>query len=213
MAHAPTPTIGAIVSMPTGTDLSAFWAQMGIDAPPSVNWDRTMASTIREFESATGYIPFLAPRYLIDGPDGPTSTTRTFTLCENSRLDLRGGMMFAVSVTVDGTLLTEGVDADYSLIRLVDNGPVRYIKFNHRTSSREDGVVVVGYWGYTDSCPAEIFEALLRKAAAKLLPITQGGIGQMVRIQEGPVEYQYQGATVIQQFESAYLDVVAGYRR
>lgn len=158
---------------PTGSDLAAFLAPAGLDLD-AFDLERLAAAGIAAFERATGRT-FLAA-------DG----TRTFDppTAPGGVLDLRADLAELTSVSYAGTALT--VPAQVRALPLA--GPpydrLQFQRFHGMPAlpwwSQLGQISVTGLWGYGETLPGDVFEAMLAQAAlqvhAQALHAATGGL-------------------------------------
>lgn len=206
---------------PTAEDLQAFAMNAGVisaGADLALDYGRVLSSVIAEFETDTGYVPFLA-----------TTQTRMydFPYPDGTILDLRCGLLSVTSVTISGTTLTNGVEYNlYPLNAPLNGKPYTWLEFvGHRRQvlpwSVPATIGVTGSFGYAATCPEDVKHAILCKACSDLAAIKSGAAtGTVTSIKQDDVQINYQGnnnptgLTPQQlQLEEAYTDVVTRYRR
>ncbi len=158
---------------PVSTDLDAFLTAAGID-PTGLPTGAAIESAVASFEQDTGRLPFLnaggssTPRYF-DPPVGPSLV-----------LDLNADVVSVSDVSINGK--GQVADTNYWL-EPYNNGavnrPYYLIRFNAyfwvlrwqvNLPQWKKSIVVTGVWGYCTSLPNDVWEALLQKGAAILIP-------------------------------------------
>lgn len=165
---------------PNGLELAEFCVDSRlIDGFPTdyTQYDAAIAAAVVQWEKSTGWPVFIAPS---------SDTTRVYREWQPGLLDLKGGYVSITSVTYDDEATPRSLHDDYEL--KPDGGtPVRYLRLWTLPASK---VTVVGKPGYATECPADVRRALLCYGAA-LLSTMLNDAGQLVRIRQGDVEYQY----------------------
>lgn len=185
---------------PNEEDVTALLEGSGFTVPSGLDVLPYVYAAIDEFESETGYRPFLAgasATYLFD-PPGP-----------NFRTNERGGgrrlllnQAFAtisavrVGVTSDsaGTLLTENTDyylrpANHAANKI----PITEITFVAAQWGPPGSITVVGTPGYFTTIRAEVWNAIRDLAGARYAQALKEGTayGNPVEIKEGDVSERY----------------------
>lgn len=194
---------------PTTSDLAQFLLEAkiisAIPDPLPESWEMHLGAAIESFETDTGWIPFL-------GNTGD-NTTRSFDIC-GSRLHLPVGLISLDNLLVRSDTLTEG--EDFWLEDHRSYPPYRWIDFRLCHYGRRI-VQITGVWGYTDTLPDDVRLAILSYAAMALANSLSGPGGEIVRVKQDDVQYDFasasgglsQGAS----WGQRYKTVVSRYRR
>lgn len=169
--------------------METFFSAQGLTPPSGIA--RYVDSAIAEWESTTGYYPFLGSQeelvWMFDGC--PLGT---------SRLDLRGGFWEIASVTIDisydgtGTLFIE--NRDYILLpqnAANENRGWNAIQFLSRSPVGFRCVEIVGKRGYAEELPDDVWSAIIERAAAGAMLEAIQGSGVERKVQQGPVTVEF----------------------
>lgn len=212
---------------PTETELEDFLDAMGVT---STGFDLTnaLAAAVALWERLTLYKPFLS--------DG--STTRYYSPCERGILTLDTGAVSISAVRQNvtdsdaGDLLTvyqdywplpinaSQLEKPYERIqfRAVPYGATQQRPF----SGEERQVSVTGVWGYAATCPIDVYEAILRAAAASILrAVNVSTTGGAERVKQETVEYTFSSggsgnsglAGIAAEWEKAFRSLALLYKR
>jgi hypothetical protein len=160
------------MSYPTAANLVSYLAEMGVTVPSGTAGGR-IAAVVSEFERQTGWVPFVGvatPEARIY--DAPFGIAGVFSL------HLEGGIYDITGLTVEfldyqGNWTVQPA-ADYVLRSWVPvaGSPVVIIGLKRLPVPRYQSVRVTGRWGYHANCPADVFQAMLDKAASDILATT-----------------------------------------
>lgn len=189
---------------PQVTDVRDYLAARGVSAPADAVLARYLDSAVTEFESLTGYKPFLAE-----------ATPSTYYYNAAGRWhDLEAGYVEIVSVevitdveTMSGQALAAG--SDYIALPL--NGlPKNLLYFPMRLGFAPLRLKVRGRRGYSDAVPAEVFNAILWRAATFVLGQVQGSL---TAVKEGDVSLQFAEGDTAGAEAREYRRTVQRYRR
>jgi hypothetical protein len=182
---------------PTTTDLTQVLTAAGVEAS-GYDLQGALDAASLEFERVTGWVPF--------GKDANDRTVfynppklGTFGCV----LELQRGLLSLTSLTMacnfdgtGGTALTQGTD--FLLQRVdgyeggTDNRPWTEIRFiNSPVGYAARSLKVIGKFGFTDTIPADVKQAILNMAAASVVINFQGASGAIFREKQGPVEIQH----------------------
>lgn len=174
---------------PTGDDLQAFATNAGVvtaNADLSLDYGRVVAAAIKQWDSDTGWKPFVA-----------TTQTRYYDLPKSHILDLRGGLLSLTSVTVGtNTALVQALDFDlYPLNAATDGLPYEWIEFRRThvfAYNRHAAVAVAGSFGRVTTVPDEVKHAILCNACVRLMP-TKGNsaTGMVTQIHQDEIRIGY----------------------
>lgn len=196
---------------PTGADLvlllksiNAF-PQDGLDtmiALATEQADIAAAAAAEEFERNTGWLPFIAK---------PSATTRYFdSTNELGVLDFHGGLLPdpapIVSLTVGDTTYTKDVSYWLQPANAPDQGiPYTQMQFVHsifggRTWSLPNRLSITGRWGYTTTCPADVWAAIQKKGGVQLLASMEN-LQNIASISQDGFEKSYDVTGVITQLQ------------
>jgi hypothetical protein len=178
---------------PTGDDLQVFLVGAGmLSNPPTsaqslIDLDSAVASAVSEFETMTGFIPFLY---------GGTVTTRTFR-SEGNIVSFAGGGLVALDSGADAIASGAAnftVDSNAQLMPLnaaARSKPYTYLKFispntliyspyvytlsdgvpaRGHVGGRTITVSVRGKWGYGLTVREDVWKAILYLAALQVIP-------------------------------------------
>lgn len=204
---------------PTEVNLQSYIEAMGLTAPPSARLSAALAQAVRQWESATGWAPFLK-----DSVDRTVYFDPPRVGSFGCILSLDRGLLSLTSVKVGveadrtgGTTVTQGVDF---LMLPADGGtdekPWTDIQFlTNLPYFLPQSVQVVGKFGYATACPSDASEAILAYATAKLMPVIQGGNGPLKRVKQGGIEEEYSteaGCDAGSQLMQFWADAVADRR-
>ena len=189
----------AYTTYPTDADLEAFLSNLSLPVPPGLDLEAKIAAAIADWETATGWRPYLAAR---DADGNPLATTRLFDPPGSSGagrsspgrgarcLYLRAGLLsltsLAVGVVPDptgnytdgigtaGTLLTQNLNF---YLRPQDAGyrgeGFTEVEFLSPIRGVPQSVAVTGVWGRTLTLPGDVREAILQMAAMQCVPEMQ----------------------------------------
>ncbi len=177
------------------TSASAFDASANLDLADLLD------QAVEEFESETGYTPFLntnaaeSTRYF--NAPGPIVRPHATLLGGGRKLFLSAGVLSISLLAIDGVAKTAGLDYYDGVFQ--NNGPVTMIEFSDRVFSRPNGISITGVWGYCSTLPKMAFNAVLARAAMKALPLlasrrrvtAEGETGLVKAIATGPVRTEY----------------------
>lgn len=204
---------------PTSADLTQFLQGIpGFEIPAAFDADQAMAAAIREWESQTGWSPFLKDeidRTVWFDPPRPGSF--------GCALDLKRGLLATTSIVIGceldgagGTAATNSVDFLYDPYDGgISGSPYTQLRFLRVPYGGPRSIKVVGRFGCVDDCPADVAFALLSCAAAMALPIAGGPTGGMRRVKQGPVEYEFDttaGRDTRTLFQAQFSAMVAAWR-
>ena len=166
----------------------------GFCPPDAFDPQRAMATAIREFESSTGWDPFIKDAtektHFYDPP-----RLGSF----GCMLDLRRGLLETTSIVIgcepDGSGGRVAVNSEDFVYAPYDGGlsgqPYTELEFLRVPYGGRRSIKIVGRFGCVSDCPEDVAFALLSRAAAIALPIAGGPAGSMRRVKQGPVEYEY----------------------
>ncbi len=169
----------SISGAPAG--VTSLFESAGISLPDSINVNDLIAMALSEFEEATGYWPFIA---------GSESTERDFAHPDSNILDLGSGLVSLDSLTINGQAYTLNQQFTLKPQNAASNGkPYTYIDFGRHHygggypglydggysawgGSNSQPIAVTGVWGFClpSAVPAQVIQALIRKAAAIIGP-------------------------------------------
>jgi hypothetical protein len=181
--------------IPTAADvIAALNALPSFSIPASFSAERALDTTLKEWESLTGWLPFTQDdvnRTVFFDPPGDGSF--------GCVTDLRRGLLSTYSVVTGcapdgsgGTVATIGEDF---LLRPYDGGvserPFTSFEWLTYPSGGRRSIKVVGLFGYCADWPADAFDAVVGRAVSLALPLAQGPAGALKRVEQGPVQYEY----------------------
>lgn len=200
---------------PTADDLQTYLEGHGmtLSAALEAQLERAISGARQDLENATGRV-FLA----VEG-------TRTFDPPVNASgvLDLGEDLVSLTSLSLSGSALTEG--SDFRLERL--NGAARglpygMVCFNQRwcrplAASLWNAVEIGGLWGYSETVPADVWEAILARGASRLFThIAHGNTGGLLAWKEKDRGEEY-GVETWKRLKDGWQDVytaaVSQYKR
>ena len=209
------------MAYPTPEELQAFAINAGVVTAGqdlALDYGRVLASAINEFESATGWQPFIS-----------TTQTRVYDMPypDGKILDFRAGILSISSFTISGTALTQGVDYVLYPLNAPNVGkPYSWCQFITRHVqwwpwTLPANVSITGQFGYASDCPADVKHGILCLACSDLIATKAGAAtGGVNGIKQDDVEIRYSthtnssGLTPQQtQLTEAYNDIVKRYRR
>lgn len=205
---------------PVSADLTTFLTDSGLTAPSATTLAQAVNAAVEAWEQSTGYIPFIST-----GSD----TTRYYDPNGTDYIDLRAGVVAVTSVTTglsptDTTGTVLAVNEDFWLTptdATERERPHTGIRFRTRQRGDARSVKVIGKFGYclTGAFPADAFLAILKKAAAIVLPIiNNASTGAAQKVKQRDVEYTYGDGSAnglsasINTYDSAFRMAVARYR-
>lgn len=194
---------------PTLAEIQTKLALRGLTVPPDAELTAIIDGVIAEWDSMTGYSPFLAETNPVTRTFDPPAW-RTGTPAE---LDLRNGYVEITSVKVfqvdgaGGTTLTLG-STGYQ--PWPQDAPYRRLLLAFYVSGMPNTIEVIGRRGYSDSIPADAWKALYDVVVARVAQEQSGG--DVSKMKQGPVEMTYTTST-IGKAEDTFKNVAAGYRR
>ena len=143
------------------------------------DFDGPITASIRNWETRTGYTPFLSDgldKTLRFNPPGPEHSPRHsynglggYSIRGGGRrLDLDGGIIREPTVlTVDGREMVR--DDDYELLPEnsdVKGQPFTIVRFTRPVFCRPRGIAVTAPWGYATTLPSNAHQAIVQGAAA-----------------------------------------------
>ncbi len=164
---------------PDGVSLQKFLGNLGLDLPPDLDLDVKVEDASAEWESRTGWGPYLSTGQV---------TTRLFDPPRQGRsLYLQGGLLSLTSLAVgvvpgpDGSYADSGASAGTLLTPNLNfylrpqNAAVRglavtEVEFLSRLGGVPQSVAVAGVWGRSLLVPGDVWQAVLQKAALDCLP-------------------------------------------
>ena len=181
---------------PTVASLQKFLIAADVLSDPlpleanNLPWQTWVSQAIREWERETNRKPFLARDDEDTIPyEADYSGTRV--------LDFRGGFVSVSLIEVSGREMLP--DRDYTLMPVtapVSDEPYEYVKFRQYVA----GIVeVTGHRGYCQELPADVYSAILGRAAMLALPQLPNSLpsmdiggqsGVVSRVKQADVEYQ-----------------------
>lgn len=187
-------------------------------------------AAIDAFESLVGWSPFLAAgadssrRY---DPPGPQASRAPWALYRGGgkRLDLDGGLTAAPTALVTGYSATEPgttltLETDYFLWpanAAAKGQPYTAIEFNASQSGMPQSIRITGRFGYSQTVPDDVFQAILQYAAslaaAQMGAIISGGV---VEWREKDITEKYGDQALsglLAQWRAAWETAIARYRR
>ncbi len=142
------------------------------------------------FENSVKWFPFLS--------SGSASTRLFDPPINNGRdypyLSLQGGLTALTSVSISGTTLDTSQYFSCPTNTLAKGRPITGIEFYrvYYVASLPRSVSVIGKWGYCDTLPDSVFNAVLHYAASTLLASVSFGVSQgLAGKKEGDEEWRY----------------------
>ncbi len=207
---------------PVGSDVAAFLIAAGvIDSAPTGDdadrYDEFATAASEDFERDSDWRPFLESAEMARVYRPPDAGVRF--------LDLGAGLLelaAANAVVADGTTLTEGHEGDYvmmpksarpeTLATAVEGYPYQYIEFIVDVSAYDE-IVITAKFGVYRTLPAQVKWAIIKKAAAELATMEQGG-GGVVAEKQADVEFRYDKAhTLVASWMADYEKTVTRFQR
>ena len=172
---------------PTGPELTAKIASCGVvdmtgAAFKSLTLDAKVRAAVREWETRTGFRPFVAKQ---DAQGAPVAETRLFDPPASRTLDLRAGLVRLDAVAVYDTAFVIGADVYPRPTNAPAEGqPYTSLHFLGRVAGRlPASIAVTGVWGHSLECEDDVREAILGWAAHLCVPeillLISKGIYQM----------------------------------
>ena len=212
---------------PTADDLEAYLLTLGIypSDPPraelaALDLPGKAAAAVAEWETRTGYKPFLA-----NGSD----TTRIYDPPGHGRyLELGTGLLSVsalftgVTAETPGTERVEGTDFWLEAVEAAyEGGPYEVITFPGGWGGPRRSIAITGRWGYASTVPDDAWQAILMRGAALCAPqlsLVLGGGAESVRVLSSEVRYPSaaQGGPLASQaagWQSLFDAAVRRYRR
>lgn len=198
---------------PNGSDLAQFLLEAGVISaipdPLPDSYELFVGAAITAFEMDSGWQPFLAN----DGGSGGNET-RTFDL-ESCRLYLPAGLISLEGLSMRGTELVENENFWLEDHRAAP--PYTWIEFAAVRPGRRI-VEITGVWGYTTTLPDDVRLAILSFAAANLATSLSGPGGELTKVKQDDVQYDFAAASgsglgQIASWQKDYKSVVSRYRR
>jgi hypothetical protein len=180
---------------PTAADLEAYLVTLGLYPAGAAELDALdlegkAAAAVVEWETRTGYRPFLA-----NGSD----TTRVYDPPPGRFLELGTGLLSvsalytAVTTASPGAVQTEGTD--FWLERATaayDGAPFEVITFAGCPYGERRSIAITGLWGYSATVPDDAWQAILARGAWLCAPqaaMVMGGGAEAVRVLSSEVRY------------------------
>jgi hypothetical protein len=163
------------MAAPTTTDLTNFLTTIGVTASGSADLSALLNSATLEFETRTG-------RQKYQGDTGVTAVRYTIPALQGNSVRLTIADCWAItevrtnySGAGTGVVLTEYTD----YIHRPDGHtqkkqPIEAIQFVYMPSIEPGSILITGKLGYASDMPADVFQAILSRAASQLL-IQQAG--------------------------------------
>jgi hypothetical protein len=204
---------------PTSTDLGDFLTAAGYDYG-SADLDLAIGAAVYEFERRTGWKPFIR-----DAADYTAYYDPPYVGSFGCILSLKYPLLTLTSLSygleedgTGGTAMTQGTDF---VMEPYDGGTdekpwtgVRFLTYPYGLSR---SIKVIGKRGYSESCPYDVYQAILRKAAGMVaVNLTAGAPGEAASVKQGPVQFQYSaeaGRGTVDRFNSDFDGVVRRCRR
>ena len=189
---------------PNEAALQAFLVNAKIVATAPEGVAMYVDGAVEEWESKTGYTPFLG--------DSEDSTEYFDGTAPLRYLDLRGAytsitsVHYGVTSDSDGTLGT--LNSDYFLHYF--KGAIVGIEFTGMISGNRT-IKIVGKKGFCTELPSSVYRAILEKAAADAMPmLTQ--VNDAKKIKQGPVEIE-QGSSRDAAWQEKFECLAREYQR
>lgn len=182
-------------------ELTDFVQGAGIDSWPAlINEQEILDDSIAEFESATGWHPFLVG----------TSLVESYRL-HGYRLDFPVPYYAITQIEQDSRILL--IDEDYQTI--LSNGHIIGIRLSF-SSDLSEPLVVTGQKGYGSEIPADAWNGVLYRSAAELIRHVNGSqlSSQITEIKQDSVSIQYSHDTpvVIADWFGSFHEACKNYR-
>jgi hypothetical protein len=185
--------------------------------PSSQRLESLAKAAARHFEKETGWIPFLA---------SPTPSTRQFdppgienaymaSVRGGSRvLELDGGLISVVSITVAGTTYVPGTDC---WLKPANSEAKSFIEFGKPIFGLPQSISITGVWGFSVQVPDDAWLAILRLAAISAMDdYVASQTGGMEEWAEGDAREKYGESpmqSTINDFREHAASVIRSYRR
>jgi hypothetical protein len=181
--------------MPTGADLEAYLVTLGLYTAGSaelgaLELEGKAAAAVVEWETRTGYRPFLA-----NGSD----TTRIYDPPYTRFLELAAGvlsvsaLMTGVGVASPGTARAEGTDFWLERAQAAyEDAPFEVVTFACSPGGARRSITITGRWGYAATVPDDAWQAILARGAWLCAPqaaMSMGGGAEVVRVLSSEVRY------------------------
>lgn len=195
-------------SWPTDSDVVTFLSSIGV-------WNVTLAPTVsgaidaavNKFEMLTGRIPFLtetASSISYYDPPGAVSKSTNYSWRGGGKvLELDSGFTEITSITIAVTADNDGQELD--LNRQVRFSPINYaaknlpieeIDFAFAPWGTMSSIKIIGKRGYSTTIPSDVYHAIIKFAAAEMVPIIAayqtGGVQEM---SEADVKVKFGGSS------------------
>lgn len=159
---------------PTDAEIAAFLLSDGITVPAGYAVSGYAESASSEFEQETGYVPFLSsgvdsPRTFDPPGAAPLPSGYSATFGGRRILLLRAGLLVLTSVVSNGAALPATQYRLLPLNSLVINRPYQVVEFLVPIWGPASSLVLTGHWGFSATVPDDVFQAILRIAAANIL--------------------------------------------
>lgn len=192
---------------PDGSDLGAWLVQRGIlTAIPAdtSGLDTLINVATAHWERDTGWLPFLA---------SAQSSERTFTPDNKTSIQfLNIGLFELVGVEYREAAKTETEDF---WLEPTGKTPKTRIQWEFVPTGRET-VVINGFWGYTDTLPADVEQAIYKIAAVEYMQnYANGAVGLAgipKRIKQDDVEKEFgENDSLMKVLEREYHNTVMRY--
>lgn len=191
---------------PDGAAFIAYLQEIGIYSElsnPDTGAARRIAAAILDWENDCQWFPFLS-----------SGLVEPRTMVAGVWVDFRGGLLELSSVTASGVALVEGTDFVLTEPDRRPGFPATGMEL--RRCHVNTPLVVSGKWGRVTSIPEDVEEAILKRAAAKAIKDSQGVVGAMNKLKEGPVEYGFSveaGRSTVDQMQVEYAITLERYAR
>jgi hypothetical protein len=206
------------MAMPTSSDLSTFLGTIpGLDVPSGVDLASAVADATADFYNRSGRGAFV-------GDTGTTAVPKLQTMMIGRRAIVEIPDMWAITeVRADytGTAGTGTVLSELSSYRIwpenrsIIGKPAEAIELMNVGQSNLY-LLVTGKLGYSADCPAQVFRAILKGAAATVLAQIQGATGPAMRLKQGAREVQYDnaaGRSTYERLQAEFQTVASQYMR
>lgn len=186
-----------MATWPTDSEINAFLVAAGITLTSSLSGLSEAAQQAWELD--TGWVPFLS-----------TAQERKYDPPRCNILLLDNGLLDLAYVKISDTEVTEGTDFwQYP----ANTDPKLWLKFNYPLHGTNLSIAVSGNWGYSDSLPADVYEACLRGAGLVAYNLYQQGaynkiVQDDVTLSSGNQEW----ASQVGMWKTHYETVVNRYR-
>jgi len=191
-------------SYPTEAELQAFLVNAGVVGTPPEGVQIYLDGAAEEWESKTGYKPFIA--------DAEDSTSYYDAPYPSRFLDLCGAFVSITSLNYGVTSTSDGTDgtANSDYFAHYRGDAIVGIEFTGLPYGQRS-IKIVGKKGFCTEIPARVYRAILEKAAADYSAVATQ-VGDVKRIKQGPVEYEL-NESQISKWAKSFDELAKTYKR